>query len=69
MGNRCFDDTVDTNIMGLVKGTERYVFVFTDSRRTDVLRTLGRFADNAELSFTWYDAAVLSQRIRDERLD
>ena len=31
-----------------------------------VLRTLGRFASNPELSFTWYDAAVLSQRIRQE---
>jgi hypothetical protein len=25
---------------------------------------LGRFASNPELSFTWYDAAVLSQKIR-----
>jgi len=24
----------------------------------------GRFACNPELSFTWYDAAVLSQRVR-----
>jgi hypothetical protein len=30
------------------------------------LRTLGRFASNPELSFTWYDAAVLSQKIRQE---
>ena len=28
------------------------------------LRTLGRFASNPELSFTWYDAAVLSQKVR-----
>jgi hypothetical protein len=25
---------------------------------------LGRFASNPNLSFTWYDAAVLSQKIR-----
>jgi hypothetical protein len=25
---------------------------------------LGRFASNPELSFTWYDAAVLSQKVR-----
>jgi hypothetical protein len=25
---------------------------------------LGRYASNQELSFTWYDAAVLSQKIR-----
>jgi hypothetical protein len=28
------------------------------------LRVLGRFASNPELSFTWYDAAVLSQKVR-----
>ena len=28
------------------------------------LRALGRHASNPELSFTWYDAAVLSQKIR-----
>jgi hypothetical protein len=28
------------------------------------LRTLGRFASNPELSMTWYDAAVLSQKVR-----
>ena len=27
---------------------------------------LGRYASNPELSFTWYDAAVLSQKIRRE---
>lgn len=30
------------------------------------LRQLGRFASNPELSFTWYDATMLSQRIREE---
>ena len=30
----------------------------------EALRTLGRYASNQELSFTWYDAAVLSQKIR-----
>ena len=28
------------------------------------LRVLGRYASNPELSFSWYDAAVLSQKIR-----
>jgi hypothetical protein len=27
---------------------------------------LGRHASNPELSFSWYDAAVLSQKIRQE---
>lgn len=54
----------DINVLALVKGTERYVFLYDDASRAEALRTLGRFASNPELSFTWYDAAVLSQKIR-----
>lgn len=56
--------TTDINVLALVKGEERYIFLFDDERRSEALRTLGRFASNPELSFSWYDAAVLSQRIR-----
>lgn len=56
----------DINVLALVKGAERYVFLYDDSSRAETLRTLGRFASNPELSFTWYDAAVLSQKIRQE---
>jgi hypothetical protein len=58
--------TQEINVLALVKGVERYVFLYTDEHKAQVLRTLGRFASNPELSFTWYDAAVLSQRIRQE---
>lgn len=56
----------DINVLALVKGTERYVFLYDDANRAETLRTLGRYASNPELSFTWYDAAVLSQKIRQE---
>lgn len=56
----------DINVLALVKGAERYVFLYDDSSRSETLRVLGRFASNPELSFTWYDAAVLSQKIRQE---
>jgi hypothetical protein len=56
----------DINVLALVKGKERYVFLYDDASRAETLRTLGRFASNPELSFTWYDAAVLSQKIRQE---
>ena len=41
-------------------------FLYDDANRAETLRTLGRYASNPELSFTWYDAAVLSQKIRQE---
>ena len=56
----------DINVLALVKGTERYVFLYDDASRAETLRTLGRYASNPDLSFTWYDAAVLSQKIRQE---
>lgn len=56
----------DINVLALVKGSERYVFLYDDHRRAETLRMLGRYASNPDLSFTWYDAAVLSQRIRQE---
>ncbi len=56
--------TQDINVLALVKGEERYIFLYDDDHRSDALRTLGRFASNPELSFSWYDAAVLSQRVR-----
>jgi hypothetical protein len=54
----------DINVLALVKGEERYVFLFDDKHRSETLRMLGRYASNPELSFTWYDAAVLSQKVR-----
>ena len=54
----------EINVLALVKGEERYVFLFDDNNRSEALRTLGRYASNPELSFSWYDAAVLSQKIR-----
>jgi hypothetical protein len=56
----------DIHVLALVKGGERYVFLYDDAHRAEALRTLGRFASNPELSFSWYDAAVLSQRIRQD---
>jgi len=56
--------TQDINVLALVKGLERYVFLYDDSNRAETLRTLGRYASDPDLSFTWYDAAVLSQKVR-----
>ena len=56
----------DINVLALVKGSERYVFLYDDESRAETLRVLGRYASNSDLSFTWYDAAVLSQKIRQE---
>ncbi len=54
----------DINVIALVKGGERYVFLYDDDSRDEALQSLGRHAANPDLSFSWYDAAVLAQKIR-----
>ena len=54
----------DINVLALVKGRERYIFLYDDSQRAEALRVLGRYASDSQLSFSWYDAAVLSQKVR-----
>jgi hypothetical protein len=40
------------------------VFIYDDASPNALLQTLGRFAADKDLSFTWYDAAILSQKVR-----
>ena len=54
----------DINVIALVKGGERYVFLYDDDSRAEALETLARHAANPELSFSWYYAAVLAQKVR-----
>ena len=54
----------DINVLVLVKGGERYTWLYCDGQREGVLRSLGRYAANPDLSFTWFDAAMLCQRVR-----
>ncbi len=54
----------DRQFVALVKDGQRYVFFYKDEDIPKILQTLGRFAADPELSFSWYDAAVVSQKIR-----
>jgi len=44
---------------------EIYSFAFDWASRGEVLRTLGRFASNPELSLTWDDACYIARRLRE----
>ncbi len=55
----------EVNVLALVKGDQRFVFLFDDENGDETLRQLARFAANPELDFSWYDAAMLSQKIRE----
>jgi hypothetical protein len=60
----------DTNVLILARTNgERYVFHYRDDNRQECLRTLGKFASNPDLSFSWRDAAQLSERMRQQTLE
>lgn len=52
------------NVIALVKDSERYVFLYDDESKAKLLQTLGRYAADKTLSFTWFDAALLSHKVR-----
>jgi hypothetical protein len=57
------------NVIALVKESERYIFLYDDDSPSALLQTFGRYASDPDLSFSWYDAAVLSQKVRKLRRD
>ena len=52
------------NVLALVKDRERFVFLYDDESTSTLLQTFGRYAADKDISFSWYDAAVLSQKVR-----
>ena len=54
----------EVNVLALVKGGERFVFLYDSNSVDTLLEQLGQHAADPDLTFTWYDAAVLSQRVR-----
>lgn len=55
------------NVLALVKESERFMFLYDDDSAATLLKTFGKYAADPSLSFTWYDAAVLSQKVRELR--
>ena len=63
----CGDGDDDIHVLALVKGPHRFIWIYTPANKTAVLHTLAQFASQQDLpEFTWYDAAILSQKVRQE---
>jgi hypothetical protein len=54
------------NVLALIKGNERYVFVYDDDSRAALLEAFRLQAADPELSLNWYDAAVLTQKAHEQ---
>lgn len=54
------------NVLALVKGNEQYVFVYDDASRESLLNAFRDAAADPGLSFNWFDAAVLSEKVKEQ---
>jgi hypothetical protein len=56
----------DLNVLALFKGSERFVFVFDDASRDELLATIRNAAADPNVTLNWFDAAVLTERARQQ---
>jgi hypothetical protein len=56
----------ELNVLALVKGSDRYVFIYDDQSYEALIDAFRDHAADPRLSFTWFDAAVLSEKARQQ---
>ena len=54
------------NVLALIKGNERYVYVYDEESRATLLDAFRSQAADPQLSFNWFDAAVLTQKAHEQ---
>lgn len=54
------------NVLALIKGEERYLFVYDDESRETLLDAFRDQAADPRLDFSWFDAAVLTEKAREQ---
>jgi hypothetical protein len=54
------------NILALVKADERYVYVYDDESRAALMSVLRDHAADPDVSLSWFDAAVLVEKLREQ---
>ena len=60
------EDAPALNVAAVVKGRERYVFLWTDACWPDVVGTLRRFIQNPDLTFSEYDRTRFLKGLKEE---
>jgi hypothetical protein len=58
----------DLNVLALFKGEEKFIFVYDDASRAELLDTIRDLAADPLVSMTWFDAAVLTERAKQQAL-
>ena len=56
----------ELNVLALFKGAERFIFVYDDVSREHVIAAIRDAAADPRVSLNWSDAAVLTERARQQ---
>lgn len=59
--------TRELNVLALFKGSERYIFVYDDDSRDDLIDVIRDKAADPAIPINWFDAAVLTERVRNHQ--
>lgn len=56
--------TGERNVLALIKGSRRFIFVYDDESRDTLINDLRNKAADPTIPINWFDAAVLTERVR-----
>lgn len=54
----------ELNVLALIKGEERFIFVYDDESKDTLIDDIRNKAADPAVSLNWFDAAVLTERVR-----
>jgi hypothetical protein len=54
------------NVLALIKGEHQYVFVYEDLSQDEAISTFREYAADPLTPFSWFDAAVLTDKVRQQ---
>ncbi len=56
--------TQELNVLALIKGEERFIFVYDDDSKAALIADIRHKAADPAVTLNWFDAAVLTERVR-----
>lgn len=59
--------TRELNVLALFKGDHRYIFVYDDDSRDALIDHIRHKAADPAVPINWFDAAVLTERVRNHQ--
>lgn len=58
--------TGERNVLALIKGSRRFIFVYDDDSRDALIDDIRDKAADPTIPINWFDAAVLTERVRNQ---